>query len=73
MVPKQKRLAIYLRTSQADGQLDNQRIDLERVAQQRGWDLAEIYVDHGVSGKRGGDFGEGHRECCWREIWRASR
>jgi DNA invertase Pin-like site-specific DNA recombinase len=51
MVPKQKRVGIYLRVSQADQTTDNQRIDLERVANQRGWDVVEIYLDHGVSGK----------------------
>lgn len=52
MVPKQKRVGIYLRVSQADQTTDNQRLDLERVAAQRGWDVAEFYLDHGVSGKR---------------------
>ncbi|HTD13284.1 MAG TPA: recombinase family protein [Steroidobacteraceae bacterium] len=52
MVPKQKRVGIYLRVSQADQTTDNQRIDLERVAEQRGWDITEVYLDHGVSGKR---------------------
>jgi DNA invertase Pin-like site-specific DNA recombinase len=52
MVPKQKRVGIYLRVSQSDQTTDNQRIDLERVAGQRGWDIVEIYLDHAVSGKR---------------------
>lgn len=52
MVPKQKRVGLYLRVSQADQTTDNQRIDLERVAHQRGWDIVEVYLDPGVSGKR---------------------
>jgi DNA invertase Pin-like site-specific DNA recombinase len=52
MMPKHKRVGIYLRVSHDDQTTDNQRIDLERVAQQRGWDVVEIYMDHGVSGKR---------------------
>ena len=52
MAPRQKRVAIYLRVSQTDQTTDNQRIDLERVAEQRGWDVVGIYLDHGVSGKR---------------------
>jgi len=52
MSPKQKRVGIYLRVSQADQTTDNQRIDLERVAEQRGWDVVEVYLDHGISGKR---------------------
>jgi DNA invertase Pin-like site-specific DNA recombinase len=51
MVPKQKRAGIYLRVSKDDQTSDNQRIDLERVAEQRGWDVT-FYVDHAVSGKR---------------------
>lgn len=52
MVPKQKRAGIYLRVSQGDQTSDNQRLDLERVAEQRGWDVVEIYLDHAVSGRR---------------------
>ena len=51
MTPRQKRVGIYLRVSQADQTTDNQRIDLERVAEQRGWDVVEVYLDHGFSGK----------------------
>ena len=51
MTPRQKRVGIYLRVSQADQTTDNQRLDLERVAEQRGWDVIEVYLDHGVSGK----------------------
>jgi len=51
MVPRQKRVGIYLRVSQQDQTTDNQRIDLERVAEQRGWDVVELYLDHAVSGK----------------------
>lgn len=52
MVSKQMRCGIYLRVSQPDQTTDNQRIDIERVAAQRGWHIVESYVDHGVSGKR---------------------
>ena len=52
MTPKQKRVGVYLRVSQQDQTTDNQCIDLERVATQRGWSIAGIYLDHGVSGKR---------------------
>jgi DNA invertase Pin-like site-specific DNA recombinase len=51
MVPKQKRVGIYLHVSQADQTTDNQLLDLQRVAEQRGWSIGETYVDHGVSGK----------------------
>lgn len=52
MAPKQKRVGVYLRVSKDDQTTDNQRIDLERVAAQRGWDIVEVYLDHGVSGMR---------------------
>jgi DNA invertase Pin-like site-specific DNA recombinase len=52
MSPRQKRCGIYLRVSREDQTTDNQRIELERVAEQRGWDVMEIYLDHAVSGKR---------------------
>jgi DNA invertase Pin-like site-specific DNA recombinase len=52
MVPKQKRVGLYLRVSQADQTSDNQLLDLKRVADQRGWDIVETYVDHAVSGKQ---------------------
>lgn len=52
MSPKQKRIGIYLRVSQADQDERNQLLDLQRVAEQRGWDITETYVDHGISGTR---------------------
>jgi DNA invertase Pin-like site-specific DNA recombinase len=51
VVPKQKRVGIYLRVSKDDQVTSNQLLDLQRVAEQRGWGIAETYVDHGVSGK----------------------
>jgi DNA invertase Pin-like site-specific DNA recombinase len=48
----EKRVGLYLRVSQADQTTDNQRIDLERVAAQRGWQVVETYHDHAVSGRR---------------------
>jgi DNA invertase Pin-like site-specific DNA recombinase len=50
-----KRVGIYLRVSTAEQTTDNQRLDLQRVADQRGWDVVEIYVDHGISGSKGRD------------------
>lgn len=45
--------AMYLRVS-TDGQTtDNQRLELERVAKAAGWDIVEVYIDHGVSGAKG--------------------
>jgi DNA invertase Pin-like site-specific DNA recombinase len=50
-----KRVGIYLRVSTSGQTVDNQRIDLERVAEQRGWLIAETYIDHGISGTKGRD------------------
>jgi DNA invertase Pin-like site-specific DNA recombinase len=50
-----KRVGIYLRVSTTDQTTDNQRLDLERVAAQRGWDVVETYIDHGISGSKGRD------------------
>jgi DNA invertase Pin-like site-specific DNA recombinase len=55
MATKTKRVALYLRVS-TDGQsTDNQRLALEAVAAQRGWTVAAVYEDAGVSGAKGRD------------------
>ena len=53
MASKSKRAALYLRVS-TDGQtVDNQRLALEAVCDQRGWEVVEVYADNGVSGAKG--------------------
>ncbi len=52
---KAKRVGIYLRVSTAGQTVENQRQDLVRVAEQRGWQVVEEYVDHGISGSKGRD------------------
>jgi DNA invertase Pin-like site-specific DNA recombinase len=48
------RAALYLRVSTLNGQsTDNQRIELERVAEHHGWQVVEVYEDAGISGARG--------------------
>lgn len=50
-----KRAALYLRVS-TDGQTtENQRLALEAVAEQRGWSVARVYDDNGISGAKGRD------------------
>jgi DNA invertase Pin-like site-specific DNA recombinase len=50
-----KRCAIYGRVS-TDGQTtDNQLVALREVAARRGWEVAETYADHGISGAKGRD------------------
>jgi DNA invertase Pin-like site-specific DNA recombinase len=48
-----KRVAIYVRVS-TDGQsTDNQRQELEAMALRSGWEVARVFVDHGISGAKG--------------------
>lgn len=50
-----RRAAFYLRVS-TDGQtVENQRLELERVAERCGWTMVEIYQDEGISGAKGRD------------------
>ena len=51
-----KRVALYLRVS-TDGQTTkNQRRELQQVARARGWDVAKVYDDDGVSGAKGREY-----------------
>jgi DNA invertase Pin-like site-specific DNA recombinase len=59
-----KRVAIYLRVSTDQQTTENQRIELERVAQQRGWTVTEVYSDDGVSGAKGRDKRPGFDALC---------
>lgn len=53
MASKPKRAALYLRVS-TDGQtVDNQRLALEAVCEQRGWQMVQVYADNGISGAKG--------------------
>lgn len=49
------RVAIYLRVSRDDQTVENQRLELERVAQARGWSVVATYSDEGISGAKGRD------------------
>lgn len=52
-----KRAALYLRVSKNEQTIDNQRLELERVASNRGWKIVSVFKDEGVSGA----FGRGVR------------
>ena len=55
MTKSTKRAAIYGRVS-TDGQTTgNQIVALREVAARRGWDIAEVYLDNGISGAKGRD------------------
>ena len=48
-----KRVALYLRVS-TDGQTtENQRLELERIAEHSGWRIVGSYEDHAISGAKG--------------------
>lgn len=47
------RVGLYLRVSTVGQTVENQRLDLQRVAEQRGWVVVGEYIDHGISGAKG--------------------
>jgi len=51
----QKRAALYLRVSTNEQTTENQRLELARVAERSGWNIAAVYEDKGVSGAKGRD------------------
>jgi len=50
-----KRVAIYLRVSTDQQTTDNQKLELEAVAQRLGWNVVAVLADHGISGAKGRD------------------
>ncbi len=53
MAAKIQRAGIYVRVSTNEQDTSNQRIALEQVASQRGWNVVEVFTDHGISGSKG--------------------
>jgi DNA invertase Pin-like site-specific DNA recombinase len=49
------RVAIYLRVSTDRQTTDNQRRELEAVAERSDWKIANVYEDAGISGAKGRD------------------
>jgi DNA invertase Pin-like site-specific DNA recombinase len=47
------KVALYLRVSTAHQTTENQRLDLEKVAVNRGWHIVETFQDEGISGSKG--------------------
>lgn len=50
-----KRVALYLRVSTAEQTTDNQRRELEAVAERAGWEVVQVFEDKGISGTKGRD------------------
>ena len=48
-----KRAVLYLRVSKQDQNIENQRSELERVANARGWRIVGTFKDEGISGAFG--------------------
>ena len=46
--------ALYLRVSTADQTTENQRRELQQVADRMGHQVVEIYSDNGISGAKAG-------------------
>jgi len=50
------KVGLYLRVStKKDQTTENQRLELERVARQRGWEIVAVFEDAGISGTKGRD------------------
>ena len=54
MVQKSKslKIALYARVSTTDQTTENQLRDLRQYAQDRGWEVHDEYIDHGLSGAK---------------------
>jgi DNA invertase Pin-like site-specific DNA recombinase len=52
---KTKRVALYLRVSKDESTTDNQRRELEEVAQRHGWEVVATFEDEAISGTKGRD------------------
>ena len=50
---KDRRVALYLRVSTAEQTTNNQRRELEAVAERHGWHVVSIFEDAGISGSKG--------------------
>src|SRR6202048_2350667 len=50
-----RRVAIYIRVSTSKQDTENQRRELEAVADRSGWKIVKVYEDAGISGAKGRD------------------
>jgi DNA invertase Pin-like site-specific DNA recombinase len=55
MAEGRKRVAFYLRVSTGSQNVENQRRELQEVADRAGWEVVAVYQDEGVSGTTGRD------------------
>ena len=59
-----KRVAIYLRVSTAEQTVENQRRELQAVAERHGWRVVATFKDEGISGTKGRDKRPGLDQLC---------
>jgi DNA invertase Pin-like site-specific DNA recombinase len=59
-----RKAALYLRVSTTEQTVDNQRRELEAVAQRHGWRVVATYADEGISGTKGRDKRPGLDRLC---------
>jgi DNA invertase Pin-like site-specific DNA recombinase len=59
-----KRVALYLRVSNDDSTIENQRHQLQQVAERHGWNVVGTYSDEGISGAKGRDKRPGFDKLC---------
>ena len=50
-----KRVALYIRVSTSKQDTENQRRELQAVADRSGWKIVKVYEDAGISGAKGRD------------------
>lgn len=55
MATKTRKVAIYARVSTDSQTTENQLRELREVAARNGWEIAQEYIDHGISGAKGRD------------------
>jgi len=55
MAEGRKRVAFYLRVSTGSQNVENQRRELQEVADRAGWEVVAVYQDEGISGTTGRD------------------
>ena len=55
MAEGRKRVAFYLRVSTGSQNVENQRRELQEVADRAGWEVVAVYQDEGISGTKGRD------------------
>jgi DNA invertase Pin-like site-specific DNA recombinase len=67
-----KRAVLYLRVSTLDQTTANQERELREVAERAGWQVTNVYKDHGISGAKGRDkrpaFDALHKAATRREF-----